>query len=52
MATGVIDGVTWPVGFSSPVDGSIRTVQWLDRMTPSALIAFYVAPRFEDINLK
>jgi hypothetical protein len=24
----------------------------LDRMTPSALIAFYVAPRFEDINLK
>jgi hypothetical protein len=29
-----------------------RLVGDVDRMTPNALIAFYVAPRFEDINLK
>jgi hypothetical protein len=33
-------------------DGIGRLVGDVDRMTPSALIAFYVAPRFEDINLK
>jgi hypothetical protein len=33
-------------------NGIGRLVGDVDRMTPNALIAFYVAPRFEDINLK